>query len=74
MALGIALRKTNTGQKSLSLLGPKIWSKINPRIKNVKTSSSFMHALKKHNLLHLQKQANSNSYHILMIDIIIFYH
>ena len=53
MALGIALWKTNTGQKSLSLLGPKIWSKINPRIKNVKTSSSFMHALKKHNLLHL---------------------
>ena len=35
IALDIPLWKTNTGQKSLSLLGPKIWSKINPSIKNV---------------------------------------
>ena len=28
MALGIPLQKTNTGQKSLSFLGSKIWSKI----------------------------------------------
>ena len=54
MALDIPLRKINTGQKSLSLLGPKIRSKINPSIKNVKTSSSFMQALKKKILLYLQ--------------------
>ena len=54
MALGILLQKTNTGQKSLSFLGPKTWSKISPTIKNVKTSSSFMHAIKKNILLHLQ--------------------
>ena len=54
VALDIPLRKTNTGQKSLSFLGPKIWSKIGPSIKNVRTSSSFMHAIKKNILLHLQ--------------------
>ena len=48
------LQKTNTGQKSLSFLGPKIWSKIGPSIKNVRTSSSFRHAIKKNILLHLQ--------------------
>ena len=54
MALDIPLRKTNKGQKSLSFLGPKIWSKIDPSIKNVGTSSSFMHAIKKNILLHLE--------------------
>ena len=54
MALDIPLRKINTGQKSLSFLGPKIWSKIDRNIKNVRTSSSFMHAFKKNILLHLQ--------------------
>ena len=53
MALDIPLRKTNAGQKSLSFLGPKIWSNVYPSIKNVKTSS-FMHVLKKNILLHLQ--------------------
>ena len=37
MAMDIPLWKTNTGQKSLSFLGPKIWSKIGPSIKNVRT-------------------------------------
>ena len=41
------------GQKGLSFLGPKIWSKISPGVKNVRTSS-FMHAIKKDILLHLQ--------------------
>ena len=54
MALGIPLRKTNTGQKSLSFLGSKIWSKIGPSIKNVRTLPSFMHPIKKAILLHLQ--------------------
>ena len=47
MALDILLRKTNTGQKSLSFLGPKIWSKIGPSIKNVRTLPYFMHSFKK---------------------------
>ena len=54
ITLDIPLRKTNTGQKSLSFLGPKIWSKISPIIKNARTSSSFMYAIKKNNLLHLR--------------------
>ena len=54
MALDIPLPKTNTGKKSLSFLVPKIWSKIGPSIKNVRTSSSFMHPIKKNILLHLQ--------------------
>ena len=36
MAMNIPLRKTNTGQKSLSFLGPKVWSKIGSSIKNQK--------------------------------------
>ena len=54
MALDIPLRKTNTGQKSLSFLGLKIWSKIDLSIKNVRTSSSFVHAIKKNILHHMQ--------------------
>ena len=54
MVLNVPLRKTKTGQKSLSFLRPKIWSKIGPSIKNVRTWSSFMHAIKKNILLHLQ--------------------
>ena len=55
------------------MLGKKacLWSKINPSIKDVKTSSSFIHALKKNIFLHLQTKTNSNNYIILMIDIII---
>ena len=48
------LWKTNAGQKSFSLLGPTIWSKTDPSIKNVRTSSPFMHAIQKNVLLHLQ--------------------
>ena len=40
MALDKPLRKTNTGQKSLSFLGPIIWSQISPSIKNVRTLTS----------------------------------
>ena len=56
MALDIPLRKTNAGQKSLSFLGTKIWPKKGPSIKNIRTSSSFMHATKKIFLLHLQNK------------------
>ena len=41
------------GEK-LILLRAKIWFKIDPCIENVKTLSSFMHALKKNISLHLQ--------------------
>ena len=71
MVLDIPLRKTNTGQKSSSFLGPKIWSKIGPSIKNVRTSSSFMDAIKKN--FFLICKTNSNYYHLLMIDIITWF-
>ena len=54
MALDIPLQKTNTGQKSFSFLGLKIWSKIGPTIKNVRTASSTVHTIKKNVLLHLK--------------------
>ena len=46
--------ENNTGQKSLSYLEPKIWSKIGPSIKNVRTLTSFMHTSQKNILLHLK--------------------
>ena len=73
--LGYSSVETNTGQKGLSFLGANIWSKINHSIKNVITSPSFMHTLKKNILLetlnNLQTEANSNNYQTPMIDIII---
>ena len=54
MALEIPLKKTNTGQIDLSFSGRKLWSKIGPSIKNVRTSFFFMHAIKKKILLYLQ--------------------
>ena len=56
MALDIPLQKTNRVRKLLSFLGPKISSKIDPSIKNVRVLSSFVHAIKKNILLHLQSE------------------
>ena len=47
MALDMPLRKINTGQQALSFLGPKIWTKISHGTKNVRTTASFTHALKR---------------------------
>ena len=55
MAWDIPLRKTSTGKKGLSFLGSKIWSKIDPSIKIVRTLSSFMHAIKINILIHLKR-------------------
>ena len=55
MALDIPLRKTNIGQKSLSFLGPKIWTRIKASLKSVGTTVSFTHGLKKEILKDLQK-------------------
>ena len=72
-ALDIPLRKKNTGHKSVSFLGPKIWSKIGPSIKNVRISSSFMHAIKKAFYFIYKANSTSSYYHILMIGIIIWF-
>ena len=53
MALDIPLRKTTIGQKSISFLGPKLWSKTNNSLKALKTKATFTHALKKHVLENL---------------------
>ena len=47
MALDIPLIKSSEGQQALSFLGPKIWTKIIHSTKNVKTTASFTHALKR---------------------------
>ena len=70
IALDIPLWKTNTGQKTLSFLGPKIWSKIRPSIKNVKTSSSFMYKLLR-KIFYFICKTNSSYYYLFMINIII---
>ena len=41
MALDIPLQKTTIGQKSISFLGPKVWSKTNNSFKAVKTTATF---------------------------------
>ena len=48
MALDIPLRKTTIGQKSISFLRTKVWSKTNNSLKAVITTVTFTHALKKH--------------------------
>ena len=65
-----SLRRFST-RSQITFFGPKILSKINHNIKNAKTMPSFMHAIKKSTLLHLQTHANLNNYHILMINVII---
>ena len=47
------LRKTVLGQKSISFLGPKIWSKINNDLKAVLMTNSFTHTLQKEMLNNL---------------------
>ena len=39
--------KTNSWQNSVSFLGPKLWSKINPSFKNAKAMISFIAAKNK---------------------------
>ena len=46
MALDISLCRTNKGQKSMSLLGPKIWNKLSLNIEATATTNcnySFFH-------------------------------
>ena len=54
--------------KSLSFLGPKIWSKIGTNIKNARTSSFFMHAIKKSILLICKTNSSSYEryYHLIL--------
>ena len=53
MALDIPLQKTTIGQKTISFLRPKVRSKTNNSLKAVKTTATFIHALKKHVLENL---------------------
>ena len=53
MALDIPLRKTVLGQKRISFLGPKLWSKISNDLKAVLTANFFTHTLKKEMLNNL---------------------
>ena len=53
MVLDIPLRKTTIGQRSISFLGPKVWSKTSNSLKAVKTTATFTQASKKHVLENL---------------------
>ena len=54
-----------TWQKHLSFLRPKMC--------NIKTAASFMVALKKNILLHLETQIHSNNYRLTMTHIIVHF-
>ena len=47
-ALDIPLKKSNTGQKSISFLGPSLWNKLDFGLKTAPTTISFTHNYKKH--------------------------
>ena len=53
MALDTPLQKTVFGQKSISFLGPKTWSKISNDLKTVLSTNSFTYTLKKEMLNNL---------------------
>ena len=71
MALDIPLWKTNTGKKSLSFLGPKIWSKLALVSKMLEHHLLLCMLLRK--IIYFIFEANSSYYHILMIDFIIWF-
>ena len=48
-------RKTNTGQSTLSLIGPTFWNKVPEEIKGITNLNAFKHILKKHYLKELGK-------------------
>ena len=64
MALDIPLRKTAIGQKNISFLGPKIWSKTNNSLKAVKATATFTHVLNKHML----ETDNLRSFFIFVLE------
>ena len=70
MALDILLWKTNTVKKSLSFLGPKIWSKIGPNIKKMLEHCLLLCMLLR-KIFYFICETNSMYYHILMIDSLI---
>ena len=55
IALDMPLCRTVKEQKSMSLLGPKIWNKVSSNIKTAATNSSFTYSLKKGILSKLQE-------------------
>ena len=55
IALDIFYCRTNRGQKSMSLFGPKIWNKVTLNIKTAATTSAFTRSLKKEVLSKLQE-------------------
>ena len=54
MALGIPLRKSNLGQKSISFMGSSTWNKLCNDLKILNTATSFTHDYKKQVLKKLE--------------------
>ena len=50
----IPLSRINKGQKSMSILGAKIWNMLSSNIKAAATTASFTHSLKKEIIEKLQ--------------------
>ena len=53
-------RKTNTGQNSLSYLGPAFWNNLPESIKKVENINNFKHKLKEHYLNQLNQLGNNH--------------
>ena len=52
-----AFRKTDTGQNTLSFIGPALWNKIPEEIKRTPNLNTVKHNLKKHYLKELCKSS-----------------
>ena len=55
-------RKTNTGQNTLTLIGPAVWSKVPKEIKRTTNLNAFKHNLKKRYLKELVSQIFKKNY------------
>ena len=58
------LRKSSTGQKSLSYLGPKLWNNLPSNLKSANSANAFKHKIKNHFMQSLFKiEENACIYH-----------
>ena len=49
-------RETNTGQNTLSFIGPTLWNKVPPKLKRTTNLNALKRSLKKHYLKELGKR------------------
>ena len=58
LKLNLPFRKSNTGQKCLSYLGPKIWNNLSSDLKSTNNVNSFKHKIKDDIFQNIQREEN----------------